>query len=422
MRILYVVHQFYPEFGSGTERFTLNLARAMQRAGHAVHVLTWRLEGPSCGAPDGGPCRLDEVRYAGVPVTAFHYVVPPPDLHHSLEPRAPLTELALDLLDRHRFDVAHVTHAMRTSSALDALVRRSVPYVVTVTDFFLPCYRIDLVRVDGSPCEGPRAGAECQRHCLVAGLSREYLWARARRAEDLLHSAAAVVAPSRFVASVFQEEYPDLEVRVVPHGVDQAEIVPRAPREADGRLVVGYLGSLLPHKGVDVLIRAFRQVEESNLRLELYGEAWGDSAFGEALHGLADGDPRIRFRGGVPAAGVADALAEMDVIVLPSVVRETFSLVLSEALAAGVPAVVSRVGALAERVVDGTTGRHVTPRSIEDLARVLREIAADPAVLRRWRSLLQPPARVEDEAFAYEGIYRGAAARARGERAAEVRA
>ena len=53
MRILYVVHQFYPEFGSGTERVTLNLARMAQRAGHHVQVLG---------------CLLDRSQHRGVAV------------------------------------------------------------------------------------------------------------------------------------------------------------------------------------------------------------------------------------------------------------------------------------------------------------------------------------------------------------------
>ena len=52
MRILLIVHQFFPEFGGGTERVALQLARMAQRAGHHVHVLAGTMDARKAGGAE----------------------------------------------------------------------------------------------------------------------------------------------------------------------------------------------------------------------------------------------------------------------------------------------------------------------------------------------------------------------------------
>ncbi|MET0294002.1 MAG: glycosyltransferase, partial [Phenylobacterium sp.] len=242
MRILFLAHQFMPEFSAGTERVTLNLARAAQAEGHHVEVFTtsqmtggdWKRQ------PNGLRSTLVE----GVPVFAV-----PPEPASPLEdlgfrPRPQVRRLMESFLDsRPKFHLAHVMHAMRLADAVGALRARRLRYVVTLTDFFTICHRINLIRLDGGACEGPRGGRNCQAFCWANEIAEPEYAARTERLRTLLAGAALRVAVSDFVAERFRAEHPDLGFRVVPNGVDLLRF-PRPRRRAGaGPVTFGYLGT-----------------------------------------------------------------------------------------------------------------------------------------------------------------------------------
>jgi glycosyltransferase involved in cell wall biosynthesis len=181
MRILFIIHQFFPEFSTGTERFTLNVAKMHQRNGHRVDVLC-------CALGDGALWQgeVNNMRRAvvdGIPV----YGLPRPYLGDHAElgigeygAAKPLLE---SFLDQREYDVVHVTHSMRMLPAIELVRDRSIPYVLTLTDFYTICHRINLVRPDGALCGGPQRGEACQKYCcdnIVRNDTLEERWQRFR--------------------------------------------------------------------------------------------------------------------------------------------------------------------------------------------------------------------------------------------------
>jgi glycosyltransferase involved in cell wall biosynthesis len=267
------------------------------------------------------------------------------------------------------------------------------------------CYRVNLVRRDGRLCDGPAGGTACATHCPPSGRSLLMLERRQAATAAVLRGAAARVACSAFVAEAFAREHPDLPVRVVPHGIDLLRMVPRAPR-ADGGTVFGYIGTMLPGKGVDVLARAFAAAPGPSARLELVGPMAGEPAFREELEWIAGRDPRIRLRGPVPAAEIPSVLAGFDVLTLPTRLPETFSLALHEGFAAGLPALVSDLGHPAGVVRGAGCGLVLPDGDVAAWTAAIAGIVADPARLETWRARLPLPARVEEETFLYSQLYR----------------
>ena len=108
------------------------------------------------------------------------------------------------------------------------------------------------------------------------------------------------------------------------------------------------------------------------------------------------GDRRITFGPEVDARDVPRVLAGYDVLCCPSLALEGGPTVAIEAHAVGTPVIGSRIGGLAEIVSDGVDGRLTTPGDCGALAKVLREIAENPAgTVDRWRTAL-PQARTMD--------------------------
>jgi glycosyltransferase involved in cell wall biosynthesis len=406
MRILYIVHQFMPEFSSGTERVTLNLAKAAQASGHQVDILTCSVRAEILWpVMDEAGLRLAVIE--GVPV---HAIAANPGTslanlgfeEHSLAP---------DLLDRflngrEPYDLVHITHAMRMLEVAEQIQARRIPYVLTLTDFFLACYRINLVQLSGALCAGPAKGAQCAISC-PGGLGAGRLAARQERMRSILDQAAAIVACSDYVAEVFRREHPDLPIQVIGHGVDLLRFDGRKRRARDGTLVFGYVGTLSEAKGVHILAEAFVDAAIADARLDLIGPIH-DEIFALRLREIVARSDRIVIHPAAPAQAIPALLEQFDVLCLPTLVPETFSLAVHEGFAAGVPCIVSDLGYPAQVVRAGRCGDIARAGEVRDWRALINRIAHDPALLDGWRDNLPLPRRIEEEAFLYSQIYRGA--------------
>ena len=397
MRILFVVHQFMPEFSAGTERVTYTLAKAAQRDGHRVEVATCSVLGESHWAVKGRD-GTREASVDGIPVHAF-----PGDGLEGVEVvglrknPAIRTWFERFLDKRESYDLVHVMHSMRMVDAVEVVRERGLPYVVTLTDFFLACYRINLVRPSGELCPGPNHGHNCETHCPLPGLGGALFRERYNQLRDVLQSAAEVVACSGYVAEVFKTEFPHLSVRVIEHGIDLLRFG-RRPNRQDAELVFGFLGTLSESKGVHILAEAFAAAAPAAARLEIVGPCY-EPEFRKRLDAIADRTAHMTIRPPVGPDALASTLGGFSVLCVPSQVPETFSLVQQEGFASGLPSLVSDLGNPARVVREHRCGRTVPPRDIQAWAQAISQIAAQPGILRDWRANLPLPRRHEEEGF-----------------------
>jgi glycosyltransferase involved in cell wall biosynthesis len=414
MRILFVVHQFLPEFAAGTERATLNLAKCAQRDGHSVDILTCSLF-PGAKWSENSKTGLRSASFDGLRV----YGIPRFEA-------SPLEDLGFErndlshldrLLDRTSYDLVHVTHGMRMLGVLEAIRERQIPYVITLTDFFLMCWRINLVRASGALCSGPAAGAACIRHCSTLALDDSRLLTRRDRTSRILESACAVIACSEFVAAIFRAEYPDLSIRVVEHGIDLLKFDPPAPRASSDTVTFGYIGNLSETKGVHVLAEAFARAAPAKARLKLVGPSYDDTLMLQ-LRNWSQECPAISIEPAVPAHDIPAMLGTFDVLCLPSLVPETFSLALHEGFAAGLPALVSDLGHPGFVVREHCCGEVVAAGDVQAWADAIGRVTARPSLLKDWRHNVPLPNRIEEEGFLYSQIYHAVHHRQRAEQAA----
>ena len=99
-------------------------------------------------------------------------------------------------------------------------------------------------------------------------------------------------------------------------------------------------------------------------------------------------------------------LAELDVLLCPSMWFENGPTIALEAIAVGTPIIASRVGNLAEIVDDGINGQLVAPGNVAQWAAALTRAATDPAqTIDRWRAALPVPRTMDEIATDYLGLY-----------------
>jgi glycosyltransferase involved in cell wall biosynthesis len=411
MHILFVLHQFFPEFTGGTERVGLNLARMAQRAGHRVHVLACQLgDAPALAREVATLPGALEVVVEGVPVTLLdRRTIPTHD--SSLEAAPALLGPLQAWLQAHKFDLVHAMHTMRMGAALMAAQRERLPLVLSLTDYFVPCFRVNLVDSSAKPCEGPDGGRACATRCSTPVWPLEALQSRLAQGEALLRQARWCVAPSKDVARRYQQVFPQLRVQVIPHGVDLLKIMSSGRSEQQGErpLTLGFVGTLIPLKGLHILLSALASHPEWPVRLLVAG-VFHDDAYAQELQQTARSDARVQWLGRLAAHEVHALMHSLDLLCLPSLVPESFSLVVSEAAAAGVPALVSDLGAPAQAVARSGAGAVVPAGQPQAWAQALQEWINQPALRAAWRQAVRLPLRIEEEAFLYESLYRDAMA------------
>jgi len=282
------------------------------------------------------------------------------------------------LLARERPDVVHVhnLYPLLSPAVLAACGASSVPVVMTVHNYRLICPIGVHYRPDGI-CQRCAGGHEywCAiRNCRDSRQeSAAYAFrnAGARLLGLYRRNVTQYIAISAFLRDKLAESgIPATQITVVPNMVPAT---PLMPREAGD--YVAFCGRLSEEKGVEVLLAAARGLPEIPVRIA------GDGHLRAQLE--ANAPANVQFVGALRGETLAEFYRGARLVVVPSVWWETFGLVAVEAMMHGAPVVASRIGALAEIVQDGVNGQQFTPGDPGDLARVLRDLWANPAECQR---------------------------------------
>jgi glycosyltransferase involved in cell wall biosynthesis len=152
-----------------------------------------------------------------------------------------------------------------------------------------------------------------------------------------------------------------------------------------GCLSLAFLGALLPHKGLQVLLEALEKAALPAVDLAAFGTV-GDPAWAREIYRRAEAIPGLRFRayGEYGPDELPLLLADVDAVVTPSQWPETYCLVAYEALARGIPVLASRFGALPDAIDEGANG--FSFRDAGELAGILCRLATDQALVGRLRA------------------------------------
>lgn len=430
LNILLTVHQFFPEHASGTEVLTRSVARELIARGHEVHVLT--------GFPSEQALRdeqrFDEYDFEGIHVYRFHHAYTPMAGQTSVIELSYDNQLAADyfgrILEKYKPDVVHFFHLDRLGTGLiEHAVQAAIPAFMTPTDFWSICHTAQLVLCNGRLCQGPSAYAgNCIKHVAqsnptaMTGVLAKWLptpladlLARLTQANVMpnyphraevkaissrlttnvarLNQLNKIVSPSRFMS--------DLLVR---HGVAAHRIIQTAfgvdltgrqtnmPRPLSRQpFRVGFIGTLVPHKGCHVLIEAFKALPPGRAVLKIFGNTQDYPGYAHELERSAGNHQTIEFCGVFPNSKIDQVLGDLDVLVIPSVWYENTPLVLYSAQAARCPVVASDYPGISEVIRDEVNGLLFEAGNAAALARQLLRLLDERGLAQRLSARAQRP-------------------------------
>lgn len=196
----------------------------------------------------------------------------------------------------------------------------------------------------------------------------------------------AAYACSETVVEVLRAKGFDKPAPIVPFGVNTEAFRPRpvSNGQPDQPLKIGYIGRMLPGKGLDVLANALERVKDAAWRLLVVGDGSERESFERQLSasGLLN---RAEFTGAIDFALVPEYFHKLDMLVIPTVttkrIREQFGRVIVEAMASGVPVIGSTCGAIPEVIEDA--GLIFPEGDVDALAGALRRMLTDEGLRER---------------------------------------
>lgn len=459
-RLLLIVHQFFPQFHSGTETLCERCARAYVAMGWEVDIVTSVITDRAALRPLMDSTVLDPRARAllsapEVPLSRYLAYDHAPGIRvhaftHSHDPRhgqprfrrevtdAAVEGLVAELVARHRHARAIMFHQLHFPlRAMRILRRAGIPVSFVATDFFAVCPIGTQQYDNGRPCRGPGPGSMgCVRHLsdmrgwlkrlhdltpapiawpwLVAyrllgpwprlpvhpWQNLYFLLERNRASRRFLRACDLILAPSaRIERSLVAAGAPRRRLRRMPYGMPPPPRLARRARFSDPAVRLCFAGQITPRKGLHVLLDALDRLPAGG---EWTLDVWGDFAHGGAYardmrRRIAAMGPHVRMRGTFESYRVHEVLGSYDYVILPSTWAENLPLVLVSALQLGLPVIISDAEGLMDAFPDGRVhGRSFRMGDAGDLARVL----ADEIARRPAYDPAAAPAFPDVESFA----------------------
>lgn len=193
-----------------------------------------------------------------------------------------------------------------------------------------------------------------------------------------LHGRIAVSPAARhFISRYFPGEY-----KIVPNGVEPGRYQRAVPiaRYRDGVPNILFVGRMEPRKGLIHLLRAFRKLQRDGVRARLLLVGTGPGEREARRYVLTRQLDDVEFLGRVSEAQKAQLFKTADIYVSPATGRESFGIVLLEAMSAGAPIICSDIHGYRGVVRRERDGILVEPGNADALAASTRRLIDDPAL------------------------------------------
>jgi len=447
MRIVQVVNGLPPEYLGGTETYAAALAQELAGQGHTVSVFARRenTRRPEYAVETTTVEQAEVTRINNTQRQSTSFA----DSYRNDTVAARFGEV----LDRFQPDIVHFQHLVYLSTTcVREAVQRQIPVVMTLHDYWLICQRGRFLKPDLSVCPGQTdtGCAQCFHHLLDTKMSVLYRWlkpllgqqswlreqarrwygkragsqpvslaarqqvqARMSHIRALCESVSLFLAPSRFLREQFVAfGIPPEKILFHECGLqtDAVRPAPRAliPQKNGGKqpLVFGYIGVVDPVKGVHLLVEAFQTLPQAELHI--YG---GEAAYApypdeKRFRSRLANSPRIRCMGRYEQPELGRILAEVDVVVVPSIWYENAPLVIREAFLAHTPVITADFGGMREWVTDGVNGLLFQPRNIDDLRQKMMRFITEPDLVARLSRAFPAVRSIRADAALLEQHYR----------------
>jgi len=314
-----------------------------------------------------------------------------------------ITKALRRIIEQERIQLMH-THGRALYSALPLKRQLKIPLVASLHGYEFICPKADLLKEDHALCDKPLTNKciSCGIACYGPAKSvAAYVATKVNKKS--LKNVDKFIAVSACTKATYLPHLGVEESKIVvipnfylPDTYETVKISGRLPRD-----FILFVGGLLPTKGLDVLMAAYHKIGTAT-KLLIIGYSHPD-------HHYQSTDNVVLIKN-APYDLLREAYQNCRFIILPSIRPEPFPVVTLEAMSQKKAVIASRIGGLAETVVDKETGLLVPPGDVEALSQAIEYLLANSNVAdrmgqkgyERWQQCFTP----EVAAPKFEELYK----------------
>lgn len=433
VKVLIAIHGFPPTYYAGSERAAERIAQWLVAHEHHVEVFT-------CERLDDPDTHIETSTENGMVIHRLNYDIKAGNYFENLYDDPRIGDAFQEVLAQNTFDVVHVVSGYLVGvQVIHAAKAAGIPVVLTLTEFWFMCFRLNLLKVNNEMCIGPESDEKCMR-CIFEDQRRfrlpaqraptvmDAFWdvakhapfahkqtaAVTRRRETLkaaVEAADMVICPSNFIISKFHEyDFDTSKFVYLRHGLKSPPKTRplKDKRSADSELRLGFMGQIKAHKGVDLIIDAVLPLLDrgANISVNIWGASEGNRVYSDSLTQRTQNYPTIHWRGRYKSEKVWDVLSSMDVLIVPSRWYENSPTVIIEAQTFKLPVITTRLGGMQELVNDGVNGLLFDLNNSDELREQIERFLDDPQLLEKLRNGIPKIPTIDDEVGAIYAHYR----------------
>lgn len=357
-----IIANFYPPFFFGGERAYQREVEGLTRRGHVVTVIT--------SSPDMKNHYEESNNLRIYRFPPFN-IYPPYRFQNRPTLLKPVFH-ALDFWNIHSYgviknalqkdkpDVVYIHNFKGLSLAVFGAVKSlGLPSVFCLNDYSLLCPRASLLHSSGTLCKRP------SRLCQIYRDINNFILNK--------NNPDLVVSPSNFSIDKLKAEgfFTGIRSQREVLGVELKE---KKIEKRYNELNILYVGAISKHKGVHVLIDAFKRINRRNVTLHIVGK--GPDV--EIMKNLASGDTRITFHSFITDEKLGLLREITNIAVVPSIWWDMAQGVICESFSCGTPVIGSKIGGIPEFIESGYNGFLFEPGNSEELESILDRLADNP--------------------------------------------
>jgi glycosyltransferase involved in cell wall biosynthesis len=376
-RIIICTNAYPPNFIGGAELIAHYQARILKNHGYELVVFSGELNNNGTRYS----IRKDTFETITIYRVCLHDRDYSSDYFNFYHPQ--VEQLFTDLLDKFSPDIVHFHNIIGLSASLPRIAKhRSIKTVLTLHDYWGICFKNTLLKSDNTLCEEISDCGDCKAYIADGTFSGVPIRLRRDFILMQLEYVDTFISPSSFLAERYIKAGLCADkMRVIPNGIDIERFSGIERIDCHDRVRFSFAGYLGKHKGVPTIIEALPLIKnKGKFFINLIGDGEDRVVYQNLINksGLTD---TVKFWGKIDNRRIEDVYRETDVLILPSIWPENQPVSITEAMAARIPVIASRIGGIPELVKDGITGFLFTPGDAVDLAKKMDACIANPDIL-----------------------------------------
>lgn len=397
-KILIIAHG-HPDINKGgAEMAAYNLFQEMLRQGEDVYFLARTDLTPHGGAAFSTRNSPREI--------LFHTTMDDWFLFSNIKTRHLWQEFR-DLLKLIKPDVVHFHHYFLLGIETIQEVRNTLPdskILLTLHEYLAICHNKGLmVKTNGKLCY--KASARDCHGCFPDRQPGDFLL-REQYIKRIFENVDVFISPSEFLKQRYLDwGMPERPFEVIENGqvsLETQTMLEQTREDDNDKVRFAFFGQINPYKGLDVLLEAFLQLPKKirkQVSLEIHGANLNhqSSAFQSKISKLLKKfESNVKMYGTYENHEMPRLLNGVDWVIIPSIWWENSPMVIQEAFNNRVPLIVSDIGGMAEKVIDGINGVHFRAGKSMDLAEVIQNVVDNPKMRQDMQAGIKTPLSIND--------------------------